>query len=187
MHTIAFMALLDSNEYPYDMREWQNITLTKQTWEEWRVKFLAAHAAKDIRGKTCEDVGQMFGGEDTKQPPPPSWKRDVPITNNMVDTLEGYLDNIAAEAMNVGGGKELADLAASMAILVDTNVAQAKDIKKMREKINALKTTPRRMCKGVGRRRNVTIVKLLDVQILTERGGCFFNPKKKKDGLAWAK
>ena len=42
----------------------------------------------------------------------------------------------------MGGGKELEDLADSMAILVDTNSAQEKELKTMCEKINALKNNP---------------------------------------------
>ena len=44
----------------------------------------------------------------------------------MVDTLTGYLDKIAAAATTTGRSSNMADLAASMAILVDTNAAQAK-------------------------------------------------------------
>ena len=44
----------------------------------------------------------------------------------MVDMLAGYLDNISAAATTTRCGTELADLAAIMAILVDTNAAQAK-------------------------------------------------------------
>ena len=122
-------------------------------------EFLAAYSAKDLSNKSREAVGRPFGGEATKQPPMPGRKGDVPITNHMVDTIAGYLDNIADLDTNLGGGKELSDLAASIAILVETNVAQAKELKQMRERINTLKTTPRRMCKGVEQTRNVTIVK----------------------------
>ena len=57
----------------------------------------------------------------------------------MVDTLAGYLGNIAAAATTTGRGIKMADLDARMAILVDTNTAQPKELKKMREHINALK------------------------------------------------
>ena len=45
-----------------------------------------------------------------------------------MDSLAGYLDNIAAAATNTATatGGPLADLAASMVIVVDTNAAQAK-------------------------------------------------------------
>ena len=84
---------------------------------------MAAYAAKELSDKARGAEGRPFGGKATEQPPPPGRKGEMPITNQMVDTLAGYLDNIAAAAMNVGGGKELEDLAASMLILVDTNVA----------------------------------------------------------------
>ena len=47
----------------------------------------------------------------------------------MVDMIDGYLDNIAAAATTTGQGISLADLADSMVILVDTNAAQAKELK----------------------------------------------------------
>ena len=56
----------------------------------------------------------------------------------MVDTLAGYLDNIAAAATTTRGGIELVHLSAIMAILVNTNTAQAKELNQMREQINDL-------------------------------------------------
>ena len=85
-----------------------------------------------------ETVDQLFGGEATELPPTHN-NIHMPVTNQMVDTLAGYLDNIAAAATNAGGGKELAELAASVAILVDTNAVQARELKQIREQINALK------------------------------------------------
>ena len=104
--------------------------------------FFVAYAAKNLSDKMHEAVGQPFGGKATKQPPQPCLKGDVPITNQIVDTLAGYLDNIVTAATNMGGGKELEDLADSMAILVDTNSAQEKELKTICEKINALKNNP---------------------------------------------
>ena len=50
----------------------------------------------------------------------------------------------------MGGGKELAYLAASMIILVETNEAQAEELKQMHEKINALKNNPKTDVQGGG-------------------------------------
>ena len=45
-----------------------------------------------------------------------------------MDSLAGYLDNIAAATNNASEqGGPLAELAASMAILVDTNTVKAKE------------------------------------------------------------
>ena len=57
-----------------------------------------------------------------------------------MDSLEGYLDNIAAAttqtAANVG---PLAELAASLAVLVDTVARKQQEIKRLSEQISALK------------------------------------------------
>ena len=57
-----------------------------------------------------------------------------------MDLLEGYLDNIAAVAtQTVAKGIQLAELAASLEISVDTVARQQQEIKRMYENINALK------------------------------------------------
>ena len=89
MHAIVSRALLASNEYMDYMREWQKLTPFKQTWVEWKLKFLSEYAAKELSYKARESVGQTFGGEANKQPPPLGRKGDVPITNQMVVTLAG--------------------------------------------------------------------------------------------------
>ena len=62
----------------------------------------------------------------------------------MMDSLEGYLDNIAAAATQTAAqtaenGGPLAELAASLAISVDTVTRQQQEIKRLSEQINALK------------------------------------------------
>ena len=57
-----------------------------------------------------------------------------------MDSLEGYLDNIAAEATQTeANGGTLAELAAGMAISVDTIARQQQEIKRLSEQINASK------------------------------------------------
>ena len=58
----------------------------------------------------------------------------------MLDSLEGYLDNIAAGAMQTSAnGDPLEELAASLAISVDTVARQQQEIKNLSERLNALK------------------------------------------------
>ena len=58
----------------------------------------------------------------------------------MLDSLEGYLDNIAAAATQTAAtGTPLAELAASLAVLVDTMARQQIEIKRLTEHINALR------------------------------------------------
>ena len=62
------------------------------------------------------------------------------LTNQMLDSLEGYLDNIAAVSTQTApNGGLLAELAASLAISVDTVTRQHLEIKQLSEQISALK------------------------------------------------
>ena len=115
------------------------------------------------------------------------------MSNQMLDLLEGYLDNIleAATQTAVNGGP-LAEVAASMSVSVDTVARQKLDIKRLTEHINALKKKggavtnrvpgtggnkfpPCKHCEAVGR---------------TEphrRNSCYFDPKKNKYRMGWEK
>ena len=58
----------------------------------------------------------------------------------MLDSLEGYLDNIAEVATQTAAtGKPLEELAASLAVSVDTVTLQQLEIKRLTEYINALR------------------------------------------------
>ena len=58
----------------------------------------------------------------------------------MLDSLESYLDNIAATAtQTVAKGGPLAELSASLAISIDTVARQKQEIKRLYEQINAMK------------------------------------------------
>ena len=58
----------------------------------------------------------------------------------MLDSLEGYLDNIAAAAtQTVATGTPLTELAASLAVSVDTVSRQQIEIERLTEHINALR------------------------------------------------
>ena len=64
----------------------------------------------------------------------------APLKNQIMDLLEGYLDNIAAAATQTAANRgPLAELAASLEISVDTVARQQQEIKRLSEKINALK------------------------------------------------
>ena len=60
--------------------------------------------------------------------------RTDPLTNHMMDSLEGYLDNIAVVAtQTVSKGGPLAELSASLAISVDTVAQQQQEINRLYE------------------------------------------------------
>ena len=56
------------------------------------------------------------------------------LTNHILDSLKGYLDNISAsETQTVAKGVPLAELAASLPISVDTVIRQQQEIKRLYE------------------------------------------------------
>ena len=77
-----------------------------------------------------EGEQKPFGGS-AQFGPAPSEEKTAPdnnppqISNQMLDSLEGYLDNIAAAATQTAAtGTPLAELAASLAVSVDTVARQ---------------------------------------------------------------
>ena len=72
------------------------------------------------------------------------------MSHQMLDSLEGYLDNIAAAAtQTAANGAPLAELAASLAVSVDTVARQQIEIKRLTEHINALKKKGGALTAGV--------------------------------------
>ena len=62
------------------------------------------------------------------------------MSHQMLELLEGYLDNITAAATQTAAtGTPLAELAASLAVSVDTVDRQQIEIKRLTERINALR------------------------------------------------
>ena len=114
------------------------------------------------------------------------------MSNQMLDSLEGYLDNIAAAATQTAAtGTPLAELAASLAVSVDTVACQQIEIKRLTEHINALRkkgaagtpsvpstgdnnATACKHCKAVGR------------SVPHRNNHCFFDPRKNKNRVDWA-
>ena len=76
-----------------------------------------------------------YGGENIKKTVWPA-----PLTNQMMDSLEGYLDNISAAATQTApNGGPLAELVSSLAVSVDTVTIQQQERNRFSEQINTLK------------------------------------------------
>ena len=107
------------------------------------------------------------------------------LTNQMMDSLEGYLDNIDVAATQTAANRgPLAELAAGMAISVDTVARQQQEIKRLSKQVNALKkretqtvsvgtlsvgTTVCTHCESVGR------------TAPDRKNACYFDPRKMTD------
>ena len=82
----------------------------------------------------------MFGATPEKRQDHKKAEGTPQLTNKMLDSLEGYLDNIsAASTQTVENGGSLAELAASLEMSVDTVARQQQEIKRLSDQISALK------------------------------------------------
>ena len=72
------------------------------------------------------------------------------MSNQMLDSLEGYLENIAAAAtQTAANGGPLKELAASLVVYIDTVARQQIEIKRLAEHVNALKNKGGSVTAGV--------------------------------------
>ena len=103
----------------------------------------------------------------------------------MLDSLEGYLDNIAAAATQTAAtDAPLAELAASLSVLVDTVARQQIEIKRLIEHINALREKGGSVTAGVpntgdNNPPDCKHFKAVGRSAQHHQNQCFFNPRKK--------
>ena len=111
----------------------------------------------------------------------------------MLDSLEGYLDIIAALAKQTAAtSTPLAKLAASLAVSVDTVARQQMEIKRLTEHINALRKKGGSVRAGVpntGDNNSPTCKQCTAVgrSAPHRHNQCFFGPIKNKNRMGWAK
>ena len=114
------------------------------------------------------------------------------MSHQMIDLLEGYLDNITESATQTAAtGTPLAELVASLAVSVDTMARQQIEIKRLTEHINALRE------KGVSVTASVPSTgdnnattckhgKAVGRSAPHRNNHCYFDPRKNKHILDWA-
>ena len=111
----------------------------------------------------------------------------------MLGSLEGYLDNImAAATQTAANGGPLAELAASLAVSVDTVARQQPEIKRLTEHINALKKKGGSVTAGVPgtgwnnspQCKHFAAVGRMDPH---RNNKCYFDPSKNKERMGWEK
>ena len=117
----------------------------------------------------------------------------APLTNNIMESLEGYLDNIAvAVAQTVAKGGPLAELAASLAVSVGIVARQQQEIKRLYEHINAMKnrgtqaSSIRKMSGGVLVGAVCTHYEAVGRTAPQRKNACYFDLIKMTDRKYWA-
>ena len=114
------------------------------------------------------------------------------MSHQMLDSLEGYLDNIAAAARQTEAtGTPLKELVAILAVSVDTVARQQVKIKRLTEHINALRKKGGSVTAGVpntGDNNSPTCKHCTAVGCSAPHchNQCFFDPRKNKNRMGWA-
>ena len=109
----------------------------------------------------------------------------------MLDSLEGYLDNIAVAATQAAAtGTPLAELTASLAVSVDTVARQQIEIKRLTEHINVLRKKRGSVTAGVtntGDNNSPTCKHFTTVRrsAPNRHNQCLFDPRKNKNRMGW--
>ena len=109
-----------------------------------------------------------------------------------MDSLEVYLENIAAAAMQTAAtGAPLVELAASLAVLVDMVARQHIKIKRLTEHINALRKKGGSVTAGVpdtgeNNSPNCKHCAVVGRSAPHRHNQCFFDPRKNKNRMGWA-
>ena len=204
MHAVALKLLLQSGEYETETREWSKLPEDKQTWSEWKTTFWAAYVAKRRVEAAWEGEEKPFGGSALFGAAPEKPNRKLrrqdrnktegtpQLKNQMLDSLEGYLDNIAAAAtQTTSNGGPLTELAASLATSVDTVARQQQEIKSFSGKNNALKKKGASATSGAtfqGGNNNISPrCAAVGRTELHRRNSCYFDPRKMMDIKDWSR
>ena len=116
------------------------------------------------------------------------------MSHQMLDSLEGYIENIAAEAtQTMATCGPLPELAASLTVSVDTVARQQIEIKRLAEQINALRKKGGAVTSGVtgtgGNNSNSPNCKRYAAvgRLSPHRNNkCYFYPHKNKERMGWA-
>ena len=116
------------------------------------------------------------------------------MSHQMLDSLEVYLNNIAAAATQTAAtGGPLAELAASLVVSVDTFVRQQIEIKWITEQINALKKKRSAVTVGVpgtgvnnSNSPNCKHCAAVGRLAPHRNNKCYFDQRKNKERMGWA-
>ena len=134
----------------------------------------------------------QFGVAPVRNEPEQKESNTPTISHQMLDSLEGYLDNIAAAATQTAAtGTSIAEFADSLAVSVDTVARQQTEIKRLTEHINDLRKKGGSVTAGVpntGDNNSPTCKHCTSVARSEphRHNQCFFDPRKKKNGMGRA-
>ena len=205
MHAVALKSLLQSGEYKTETREWSKLPDDQQIWTAWKATFREAYVVKRRDEAFQEGEEKPFcgsaviGDSAVKEKNGKLQRRGntasaglSPLTNQILESLEGYLENIAAAtAKTISKGGSVAELTASLEIPVDTVARQQQEIKRLYEKIKytkkrGIKASRISTMAGVGLVGTVcTHCKAVGRTAPHRKNACYFDPRKMTYQKEW--
>ena len=109
LHAVALKSLLQSEEYETETREWLKLPEADQTWGYWKTTVCAEYVTKRRSKSVREREQKPFGGSAqfefaTVRNEPEQKESNTPtISHQILDSLEGYLDNTCGGSDTDGG------------------------------------------------------------------------------------
>ena len=187
MHAVALKLLLQSGEYETETQEWSILQESQQTWKKSKTTFREAYVANRLSEAAREGEEKpfgdfvTFGGSNIK-----TQTKGAQLTHQMMDSLEGYLNNIAAAAKQTADqGGPLAELAASLMVSVDTVARHQHEMKRLTDQVNTFKNKGQQET-SEKERENILCNHCEAVQRTAPHGKkCFVDPKKMTDRKEW--
>ena len=134
MQAVALKLLIKLGDYESETRECSKFPDYQQIWTAWKTTFREAFVAKRRAEAAMEGEEKLFSGSAESDAHNQLHQRGAtasavpaPLQNHILDSLEVYLENISTAATQaVAKGGPIAELSASLAILIDTVAAQQK-------------------------------------------------------------
>ena len=122
----ATKAVMASQEYPDDTREWERLPPLNRTWPNWKTKYTTAHNLRRLQHKATDGNAAPGAANAASRAPnvAPRMGSGAAIAQPLMtppdfEKLDDYFDNIAAAATNKK--TVLADLVATITKLTDAN------------------------------------------------------------------
>jgi hypothetical protein len=97
---IVSMSVLASGHFPCPTDEWEARPCANKTWTNWKKHYKAAHLACKHQLLTAGKATPTMGAANTVTTANDSTTADDIISSETLAWLDGYLDNLAAAAMN---------------------------------------------------------------------------------------
>ena len=138
--------MLASKDYPDKTKQWNKLSPTSRKWDLWKPTYQEVYIANrhkaDNRGEQGKPFGVISSASETSNAANKALNfgtdnHAMAITDEMVDSLVGYLDNLSGAVTNGGStfeqySENFTKLANSIVTLTGTNKKQQAELRALR-------------------------------------------------------